>query len=305
MKPGQFITLIIGTAGALNRGLLAFALAAYTLGCPLAFADTRWSGTLDLFGEGNIYKDSAKIFLEFTIDNAGQVSGKGNATITPSPRVFFESDNCTFMHTVTPNTFEVAVEGQREPGEIQLSIRPLSTATLHFSTLGGPGRNCKATSSPPTPGMNPLAGLSLIALGVKFRVRDWPGAGKSGHETMPGGFKIDWELHVWCHDCCRNGDHGFVFLSGAKIEAHKEANAQSPVSWVPPHGARVMFRDVQEKNGTRWYNVSAGPLAGWVPSSQVSCDRPLPLPPGKKLYLEDTGLGNAHGNYPMDSAAAG
>ena len=62
MRRREFITLIVGTPSALNRGLIAFALAAYTLGCPLAFADTRWSGTLDLFGEGNIYKDLSENF---------------------------------------------------------------------------------------------------------------------------------------------------------------------------------------------------------------------------------------------------
>ena len=190
------------------------------------------------------------------------------------------------MHTVTPNTFEVAVEGQREPGEIQLSIRPLTTATLQFSTPGGPGRNCKATRSPPTPGMNPLAGLSLIALGVKFRVRDLHAAEKSGHETMPGGFKIDWELHVWCLSCCssvRDGENGFIYVSASTATLHKDPSANSPTTATEPHGARLLFRDTQQKDGSRWYYVNSTGGAGWVTLGEVSCDRPGPLPPGKPL----------------------
>ncbi len=143
MASASFFTRYASSA--FNRSLIAFALAIFAFGRSPALADTHWSGTLHLFGEGNVYKDFADCELEFTINDAGQISGKGNAQITSRPRAFVESDGCIFMHTVTPDTFDIAVDGRREKDQIWLMIRPLTTATIQFSRIGGPAAECKVS----------------------------------------------------------------------------------------------------------------------------------------------------------------
>jgi hypothetical protein len=155
-----------------------------------------WKATLHLRGEGNIYKDDADVRAQFTIEGSGNVVGKGTATITPAPRVFVESDKCTFMHTVTPNTFDIAVEGHRQSDELRLKIRPLSTATLAIQVTGGP---CRAGAGAPVAGMSPFAGIQYHS--VEFGVRARHGAENSGHETVPGGFTVDWQMRVECPTC--------------------------------------------------------------------------------------------------------
>jgi hypothetical protein len=155
-----------------------------------------WKATLHLRGEGNIYKDDADVRAQFTVEGSGDVVGKGTATITPAPRVFIESDKCTFMHTVTPNTFDIAVEGHRQSDELRLKIRPLSTATLAIQITGGP---CRAGAGPALAGMSPFAGIQYHS--VEFGVRARHGAENSGHETLPGGFTVDWQMRVECPTC--------------------------------------------------------------------------------------------------------
>ncbi len=137
------------------------------LGCSPALADTHWSGSLQLFGEGNVYADFSDSALWFTIDDAGRIRGTGKAYISPRSRAFVESDGCIFMHTVTPDTFDIAVEGRREKGEIWIKISTRATATIQFSRIGGPAAECKVSGQSSTPGMNPFAGLAM-ALGTKF-----------------------------------------------------------------------------------------------------------------------------------------
>ena len=173
------------------------------------------------------------------------------------------------MHTVTPDTFDIAVDGRREKDQIWLMIRPLTTATIQFSRIGGPAAECKVSGQSSTPGMNPFAGLAM-ALGTKFHVpyrelaansghETIPGGfSNSGHETIPGGFNVDWQLHVWCRDCCKNvrdGDRGFIYVSANAATLHTDPSTNSPSVGGVPRGARVVFTNTQEKNGMRWYTL--------------------------------------------------
>ena len=108
---------------------------------------------------------------------------------------------------------------------------------------------------------------------------------------------------------CRNiadGDKGFIYVSANSTQLHKEPAANSPSVGGAPRGLRLLFTDTMQKNGARWYFIAPpGGNPGWVPSADVSCERPPPLPPGKPLKLKDTGLGNAHPTASMVAGANG
>ena len=110
------------------------------------------------------------------------------------------------------------------------------------------------------------------------------------------------------HTCgnVSDGERGFLYVTANAVLLHKDASVNSPTVGGAPRGARIVFTNTQQKNGARWYFLSPpGGAPGWVPSSQVSCDRPAPLPPGKPLHLKDTGLGNAHPTASMVAGANG
>jgi hypothetical protein len=153
-----------------------------------------WKGTLHVAGEGNVYKDEADISLTFIVDNDGKISGTGRAIVTPSPRAFVESDKCIFMHSITPNTFDVAVEGRREADEFQLSIRPLTTATLNIRVIGGPKPECHVSGGASVPGMSPFAGIQVQM--IPFRVPAKDHAQASAQANPLPGFKADWRLEI-------------------------------------------------------------------------------------------------------------
>ena len=152
-----------------------------------------WKGTLHMSGEGNVYKDEADMNLTFVVDRDGKISGNGRATVTPYPRVFVESDNCTYAHTVNPSTFDVAVEGQRQVDEFQLKIRSLTTATAQVSVTGG-GAYCHVGSGPPVAAPDPFGATSVPA--IIFRVPAKDRAVRAGRENIHNVFKVEWRLKV-------------------------------------------------------------------------------------------------------------
>ncbi len=153
-----------------------------------------WKGTLHVAGEGNVYKDEADISLTFIVDKDGKISGTGRATVTPSPRTFIESDKCIFMHSITPNTFDIAVEGRREADEFQLSIRPLTKATVQVNVIGGPSVYCRVRRGPPVAAMDPFGGTQVAA--ITFHVAGKDHAQRAGNENVHSVFKVNWRLEI-------------------------------------------------------------------------------------------------------------
>jgi hypothetical protein len=77
-------------------------------------------------------------------------------------------------------------------------------------------------------------------------------------------------------------DKGFVYKNQrGDGTVHADPSADSEVVGTPPNGSRLMYDQVSESGGRRWYHVNPpGGRAGWLPASDVSCDRPTaPLPP--------------------------
>jgi hypothetical protein len=110
---------------------------------------------------------------------------------------------------------------------------------------------------------------------------------------------------VRIHHTCRSagdGERGFVYVSASTATLHKDPSANSPITATEPHGARLLFRDTRQKDGTRWYYFNSSGRAGWVPVGEVSCGRPGPLPPGKPLKLEDIDLGKVHPGISLGGA---
>lgn len=107
--------------------------------------------------------------------------------------------------------------------------------------------------------------------------------------------------------CVKSGKNGFVYVTVASTHLRQEPSFDSPSNTASRvHGSRLLFKDMAEKNGTRWYYVtppSGNP--GWVPSSEVSCQPAFPLAPGKRLKEVDTGLGNAHPTSSMTTGGHG
>jgi len=88
--------------------------------------------------------------------------------------------------------------------------------------------------------------------------------------------------------CGPGVDKGFVFITprSGKAALYQAESTSSPVVSKPPTGTRLVYTQVSTENGQTWYYVnppSATP--GWAPAADVSCDRPIPLPP-KKLHLD-------------------
>ena len=111
------------------------------------------------------------------------------------------------------------------------------------------------------------------------------------------------------------GKSGFVYVTVASTHFRQEPSFESSnVDSSVPHGGRLIFRDMAEKNGTRWYYVTPpGRNPGWVPSSEVSCQPAFPYGTkadkgwfstlyGEPLKGVDPDL---HGVHPTSSMATG
>jgi len=153
------------------------------------------------------------------------------------------------------------------------------------------------------------AGSYLCAPSAMFLEIDMPLAHEAAqpiHEAEVGG-GLDGMVRLR-HTCrsAGDGERGFVYVSANSTLLHKEPAANSPNVGGAPWGARLVFTNMLQKNGMRWYYIAPpGGNPGWVPASDVSCVRPAPHPPGKPLRLEDTGLGNEHPAASMTTGGAG
>jgi hypothetical protein len=76
-------------------------------------------------------------------------------------------------------------------------------------------------------------------------------------------------------------DKGFVYKDQrGNGTVHADPSADSEVIGTPPNGSRLMYDRVSESGGRRWYHVNnPGGRSGWLPASDVSCERPTAPPP--------------------------
>ncbi len=112
----------------------------------------------------------------------------------------------------------------------------------------------------------------------------------SGHETLTGGFIVVWNLVVYCLDCCksvsvRDGDRGSMWVSADGARRHQDPSADSPSLGGEPRGARVVFTNTLQKNGTRW---ALRYCAGWNPWLGSLRSSLLPPAPSKTGWENPT-----------------
>jgi hypothetical protein len=75
---------------------------------------------------------------------------------------------------------------------------------------------------------------------------------------------------------------------------HADPSEQSQVIGTPPNGSRLMYDRVSEVGGRRWFHVSPpGGRSGWLPRSDVSCERPTSPPPAKPDRIRDCNIPQA------------
>jgi len=276
---------------------------------------------------GNVRgKAHGSIFYRFDADGCGTITENpagGTCTIRCTAKATVEGDKSYKLNTVGPTVpvvfpevyprifpdisrseSAIPVTGQVNAGTVHLKLGPpadLVPFEMSGSCVGPRGTYTTATKM----SWFCPAGSQLCAPSAMFLEIDMPlahGAAQAIHQSGLDGMV---RLRRSCRNI-RDGESGFVYVSANSTQWHKEPAANSPSLGGAPRGARLVFRDTIQKDGTRWYHVDPpGGNPGWVPSSEVSCERPPPLPPGKKLYLKDTGLGNAHPTAAMTSASAG
>lgn len=75
-------------------------------------------------------------------------------------------------------------------------------------------------------------------------------------------------------------DKGFVYFNHrGNGTVHADPSPVSDVVGTPPNGSRLMYDRVSNNGGERWYHVNPpGGRSGWLPSTDVACERPTNLP---------------------------
>jgi len=103
-------------------------------------------------------------------------------------------------------------------------------------------------------------------------------------------------------------DKGFVYYKNRSDERaiHAEPSADSESVGTPPNGIRLMYDQVTESGGRRWYHVRqpSGP-PGWLPSYDVACERPTNPPPPKPDRVMDCDIPMADTASPGPAGARG
>lgn len=85
-------------------------------------------------------------------------------------------------------------------------------------------------------------------------------------------------------------DKGFVYYKDRSGDRaiHAEPSADSASVGTPPNGIRLVYDQVTDIGGRRWYRVQqpSGP-PGWLPSYDVACERPTNPPQGPPDRVRD------------------
>jgi hypothetical protein len=102
-------------------------------------------------------------------------------------------------------------------------------------------------------------------------------------------------------------DRGFVYKNQrGDGTVHADPSAGSEVVGTPPNGSRLMYDRVSESGGRRWYHVNPpGGRSGWLPASDVSCERPTNSPPPKPDRIRDCDIPLAETHGPSGMGGRG
>jgi hypothetical protein len=285
-------------------------------------------------------KDAFHASFGFSVDASGNVKGEAHSEVS----LWYDYDGCasepaskhvcllrckglgkagaprfykadTVPRAITPDVWPLpgeavtlSITGQVNGGTVHLKLNPpadLVAFNVSSTCVGEVGTQQISQKMSWFCG----AGSQVCAASTHFFEIDLPLVSKA-HKLIQypeaGGGEDGW---VSIRRTCRNirdGDDGLVYVKDRTTSLHQEPSVNSPIVGGAPRGGRFVFRNTMQKNGMRWYYVTLpGGTPGWVPSSELSCDRPPPLAPGKKLRLKDTGLENSHPTASMTSASNG
>jgi hypothetical protein len=78
-------------------------------------------------------------------------------------------------------------------------------------------------------------------------------------------------------------DKGFVYYKDRSGDGkiYSEPSSDSEAVGQPPRGTRMMYDQVSNRGGRRWYHVKPpGGRSGWLPSYDAACERPTNPPQG-------------------------
>jgi len=274
-------------------------------------------------------KDAFQANFSFSLDASGKVQGEAHGSIFYR----FEYDGCAsisqnscvtrcngegVVEGVSDNRLRyfpdrtlgggaaIPVTGQLNGTTVHLKLGPPDYLVPFDTTSTCVGPNGTQTNTTTMSWFCP-AGSHLCAPSAMFLEIDMPLANEAAQPIHEAEVRGGLEGMVRLRHTCRSagdGERGFVYVSANSTLLHKEPAANSPNVGGAPRDARLVFTNTLQKNGMRWYYIAPpGGNPGWVPASDVSCVRPAPLPPGKKLYFKDTGLGNAHPTASMTAGA--
>ena len=296
-----------------------------------AFDGYDWHGTWSLRYNSQIERrsfpwdftktrDTFDAIFGFSVDASGRVKGKAYTWIDyysyydgcaaePSSKHI-----CTLRckgkgHADPLDTIMLSVSGQVTGQTVHLKLNPpadLVAFDISSTCVGEAGTQNISQKMSWFCG----AGSQVCAASAHFFEIDMPlvdnKAQKAIYYSEAGGGESG---SVLIRRNCRNmpdGKVGLVYAKSVKTSLHQEPSANSPIVGSSPRGGRLVFRSTMQKSGMRWYYVTPpGSTPGWVPSSELTCERPPPLPPEKKIRLKDTGLENVHPTRSMSTGANG
>ncbi len=103
-------------------------------------------------------------------------------------------------------------------------------------------------------------------------------------------------------------ERGFVYYKDRSGERaiRSEPSADSESVGQPPNGIRLVYDQVTESGGRRWYHVrQPSGRPGWLPSYDVACERPTNPPPPKPDRVMDCDIPMADTASPGPAGARG
>jgi hypothetical protein len=264
-------------------------------------------------------RDTFDARFEFSVDANGKVKGKAYAWIYYGSSYDGCASEIASTHVCTlrckgnggtdlPDSIELSVSGQVKGQTVHLRLNPpadLVGFDISSTCVGEVGTQNISQKMSWFCG----AGSQVCAASAHFLQIDMPLVSKSTkiiHYPEADGGEEGW---VSIRRNCRNmpdGKVGFLYVKSVTASLHQDPSVNSPTVGSSPNGSRLVFRNTMQKNGMRWYYLAPpGSTPGWVPSSDLTCERSPLLARGKKIRLRDTGLENSHPTPSMSTGANG
>lgn len=101
-------------------------------------------------------------------------------------------------------------------------------------------------------------------------------------------------------------DKGFVYYGKGEGKLRSDPSGSSDVVGQLPRGTRLVYDRITNSGGERWYHVNhPGGRSGWMPSSDVVCERPTNPPPPKPDRVVDCDIPVAPSTSPGPTGARG